>query len=79
MHMLIEHSSFDHFASVPWPRLDPNQMDWIQGVETLEHWLLSHIGPKISRWAWADSGYPHQIGVRFKWDQDRLLFVIVWA
>ncbi len=54
-------------------------MDWIQGVETLEHWLLSHIGPKISRWAWADSGYPHQIGVKFKWDRDRLLFVIVWA
>ena len=77
--MLIEHSSFDHFASVPWPRLDPVQLDWIQGVEMLEHWLLFIIGPKLSHWTWADSGYSHRIGVGFKWDRDRLLFVITWA
>lgn len=77
--MLIEHSSFDHFASVPWPRLDPIQLDWIQGVEMLEHWLLFNVGPKLSHWNWADSGYSHRIGVGFRWDRDRLLFVIAWA
>jgi len=77
--MLIEHSSFDHFASVPWPQLDPIQLDWIQGVEMLEHWLLFNVGPKLSHWNWADSGCSHRIGVGFRWDRDRLLFVIAWA
>ena len=77
--MLIEHSSFDHLASVPWPHLDLVQMDWIQGVEAIQHWLLVNVGPKLSYWAWADSGQANRIGVKFKWDQDRLLFVIVWA
>ena len=79
MHMLIEHSSFDHLASVPWPHLDLVQLDWIQGVETIQHWLLLNIGPKLSYWTWADSGHANQIGVKFKWDRDRLLFVIAWA
>ena len=77
--MLIEHSSFDHLASVPWPHLDLVQMDWIQGVEAIQHWLLVNVGPKLSYWAWADSGQANRIGVKFKWDQDRLLFVIVWT
>ena len=77
--MLIEHSSFDHLASVPWPQLGLVQMDWIQGVETIQHWLLVNVGPKLSYWAWADSGQANRIGVKFKWDQDRLLFVIAWA
>jgi hypothetical protein len=63
MNMLIEHSSFDHLASVPWPHLDLVQMDWIQGVETIQHWLLLHVGPKLSYWAWADSGEANRIGV----------------
>jgi len=79
MRMLVEHSGFDHLASVPWPITDQDQFDWVQGVETIEHWLLLNVGPHFSHWAWADSGYTHRIGVGFRWDQDRLLFVMTWA
>jgi hypothetical protein len=77
--MLIEHSRFVHYASVPWPLLDQEQMDWIYGVEQIEQWLVCHVGSHLSSWTWADSGASYRIGVGFRWDQDRTLFVLTWS
>ena len=79
MKMLIEQPRFDHVASVPWPCSDQHQLDWVYGVDIIEHWLLDHVGQRLSRWAWTDSGNTYHIGVSFLWDRDRLLFIITWA
>lgn len=79
MLMMIEQPRFDHYATVPWPCLDHAQLDWVQGVHAIETWLSANVGPRLSRWAWADSGHHYQIGVSFQWERDRLLFVMVWA
>lgn len=77
--MLIEHSQFDHYASVPWPSMDQHQLDWIYGVEQIERWLLQNVGSHFANWTWADSGGCYRIGVGFRRDQDKFLFVLVWA
>jgi hypothetical protein len=77
--MLIEYSRFDHYASVPWPSHAQGQLDWVWGIEQIEHWLLQHVGAHITNWAWADSGACYRIGVGFRWDQDRTLFVLTWS
>lgn len=80
MKMLIDHPGFDHHASIPWPAADPlGQLDWEMGVRTVNHWLEYHIGPHLTHWAWADSGHSYQLGVSFRWDRDRLLFVLHWT
>lgn len=79
MLMLLEQPQFDHLALVPWPCLDQPQLDWVQGVSMIENWLSNNVGPRLSRWTWEDSGHHYKIAVSFRWDRDRLLFVMVWA
>jgi len=76
--MLIDHHGFLYHAAVPWPFLDEDQMDWEAGVRNIETWLHCHVGSWMQHWAWADSAENSKIGVAFRWDQDRLLFLISW-
>ena len=77
--MLVDYHKFEHCASVPWPVVNQLQVDWIDGVKTLEYWLNTHVGHRLQHWAWNDSQDTYHVGVAFKWDQDRLLFVIAWT
>jgi hypothetical protein len=79
MRMLIDQPRFDHFASVPWPYLNQDQLDWEIGVKVIETWLQNRVGPRLAHWAWADSYSSYQIGVSFQWERDKLLFVIAWS
>ena len=77
--MLPERHFFQHIASVPWPNLGQYQVDWELGIFTIESWLNSHIGSHLNTWAWDQGQHPYQIGVGFRWDNDRLLFVLRWG
>lgn len=77
--MLRDWHAFSFTASVPWPQVDPEYPDWATGVCALETWLNDHVGRRLSAWAWDDSGWHYRIGVAFRWDQDRLLFVMTWS
>ena len=79
MQMLLDRHSFQYWATVPWPAMAQEQLDWISGIQTVENWLNNRIGPRLKDWAWHDSQQTYRVGVAFKWDQDRLLFVIAWT
>jgi hypothetical protein len=76
MQMLVDWHQFAHCARVPWPHADD---DWQQGVRRIESWLTTKVGPRYEQWAWSDSGDAAYIGVAFRWDQNRLLFVMTWV
>lgn len=76
--MLIDRHIFDFTASVPWP-IQSGQLDWVQGLITLENWLETAVGKHYTVWAWNDSGNPRSIGVAFKWERDRSLFLLSWS
>jgi hypothetical protein len=77
--MLVDRHAFVYTATVPWPAGIVPQLDWIQGVELVESWLQTHVGKHYVTWAWNDSKSSYQLGVAFKWDQDRSIFVLTWA
>ena len=79
MRMLIDRHSFEYTASIPWPSLQQQQLDWELGIRSIEHWLVDRVGSHFTHWAWTDSGTTYQIGVAFRWDQDRTLFVLTWC
>ena len=54
-------------------------MDWEQGIREIQTWLNGNVGPWMQRWAWSDSQASSQIGVAFRWDPDRTLFVLTWG
>lgn len=76
--MLRDWHQFEYLASIPWPQHHEHQESWQWGVDRVESWLVTHVGHHWSRWAWTDSGGSHRIGVAFRWDQDRTLFLLVW-
>jgi len=77
--MLTEWHTFEYRASVPWPAQSQRQVDWVSGVRTVEDWLNLCVGPQWAQWAWDQGHHHYQLGVAFRWDQDRLLFVMTWA
>jgi len=79
MKMLLDKHPFQYCATVPWPVVNEPQIDWVQGIQVVESWLNNHVGPRLKHWAWHDSQQMYHVGVAFKWDQDRLLFVIAWT
>jgi hypothetical protein len=78
MRMLVDWHSFEYSASVPWPAAE-KQIDWEVGVRLIENWLNDQVGTYQHNWAWSDSSWCYRIGVAFRWDQDRTLFVLNWA
>jgi len=78
--MLIDQHFFQYAASVSWPAVDNNQqLNWVAGVEILEHWLQTNVGKRPSVWAWHDGQSCYRIGVAFRWEQDRTLFLLRWT
>jgi hypothetical protein len=77
--VLPERHWFIHYASVPWPYLDQSQLDWERGITAVQHWLTDQVGGHLDTWAWDDGRVPYHLGVSFRWDQDRLMFVLRWS
>ena len=80
MEMLIDRHFFKYHATVPWPVTECGpQINWVAGVELLEIWLQDNVGTRPCVWAWNDGQSCYQIGVAFKWEQHRSLFLLKWA
>lgn len=79
MRALFDNHSFLYTASVPWPTSDSPQVDWEWGVVTIESWLKQHVGSRLETWAWSDSNYYYHLGVGFRWEQDKTLFILKWG
>jgi hypothetical protein len=77
--MLVDWHRFQYHATVPWPVFDHCQVDWIQGITVVESWLKDRVGPRYAVWAYDDCNILNNIGIAFKWDQDRTLFVLAWG
>ena len=76
--MLIDLHPFVYKTAVPWP-LYASPDHWQQAVDQYNAWLRMYVGPWLHTWAWSDSYDPNKIGVAFKYDQDRMIFVLAWA
>lgn len=77
--LLIDAHSFFYTASVPWPLDHDHEVDWSASLNSIETWLNHRVGSRYTQWAWHDSGAAYQIGVAFRWDRDRSLFVLTWS
>jgi hypothetical protein len=76
--MLWDLHCFQYRAAVPCPQDLLGDADWHHGVDAIEHWLRQRVGSHYESWAWDDPGRLHRIGVAFRWDRDRTLFLICW-
>lgn len=76
--MLKDWHTFPYCASVPWPTFGAAQIDWVHSIQEIEHWLNRRIGPHWAHWAWDQAVHQYQIGVAFRQERDRLLFVMTW-
>jgi len=77
--MLVDRHTFPYHAQIPWPLNNSNQIDWIDGLLLIEDWLRESVGPRYANWAYHDCPVLYNIGVAFRWDQDRTLFVMTWS
>lgn len=78
MRTLMDLHPFRYTAQVPWPTIDSDQVDWDLGVHLVEKWLTQNVGSRLSTWAWDDSGDNYLLGVGFRWEQHKTLFVLRW-
>ena len=76
--MLVDWHRFPYHAIVPWPNHE-YQQDWVNSLLVVEDWLKQCVGARYAAWAYADCAVLYNIGVAFKWDQDRTLFVLAWS
>lgn len=77
--MLVDWHKFQFHATVPWPMPATTQVDWVQGLYSVEEWLKQCIGPRYSVWAYDDCEIMYNIGVAFRWDEHRTLFMLTWS
>lgn len=77
--MLVDWHRFQYHATIPWPMSDDRQADWIQGISLIEDWLRQRVGPRYATWAYDDCNILNNIGVAFRWDTHRTLFVLTWT
>jgi len=77
--MLVDSHTFQYPAQIPWPIYNSTQIDWIEGLFAIETWLRECVGPRYAQWAYNDCSELYNIGVAFKWNQDRTLFVLTWS
>ena len=74
--MLVDRHCFAYRAQIPWSTdLDPGS----PFQDVIAQWLCQQVGPRYQAWAWDDSGRVLWLGVAFRWDQDRMMFVLRWA
>ena len=76
--MLVDLHPFVYKTAIAWPSYaNPDQ--WQMAVDQYNQWLKLYVGPWLQTWAWSDSRDPDKIGVAFKYDQDRMIFVLAWS
>jgi len=71
--------NFTYTADIDWPRTELAQMDWITGIQQVEEWLVNYTGPKYSHWTWHTAREIYHIGVAFKYDRHKMLFLLYWS
>ena len=74
--------AFPYRAWAPWPEMDMAQQDWIEGVEKIEEWLETYVGPSQRVWAWDRVDLCYQgryVGVAFNDPRHRFLFCLRWC
>lgn len=79
---LPELHEFQYRAWAPWPRYDSHQMDWVESLRVVDDWLVAYVGPHHKEWAWdrVDLSCQGQyLGVAFRRDSCRTLFLLRWA
>lgn len=79
---LPERHFFKYRAWAPWPHQDSQQLDWVDGVGSVEAWLLSSVGPHYETWRWLRVDLAQQgqcLGVAFLLERDRTLFLLRWS
>jgi len=76
--MLKDWHRFQYHAAIPWPNHE-YQQDWVNSLIVVEDWLKQCVGARYATWAYSDCDILYNIGVSFKWDQDRTLFVLAWS
>lgn len=77
-HYVPDLHDFEYTAEIEWPTGDTRQLDWIQGVSTVEAWLIKYTGAKYQRWAWNTATDYYQLSVAFKYDKHRMLFLLAY-
>jgi hypothetical protein len=79
--MLVDyHHPFRYRATVPWPgKQEDPQLDWVYAIEQIEGWLRERIGPRYQQWAYDDCPITYNIGVAFRWDKDKTMFILTWG
>jgi len=70
---------FEYIADITWPNYGQAQLDWISGILDVEQWLLHYAGAKYDRWAWHRAVECYHIGVAFKYDKHRTLFLLTYS
>lgn len=77
--MLNDLHELPYLVAVPWPYLEQEQLDWERGVFSIQAWLLDHVGTRYREWAWTDSQNSQTLGVAFRWEIHKTLFVLRWT
>lgn len=71
--------NFEYIADIHWPCPRGEQIDWVTGVVSVEDWLLIYTGAKYERRAWHRASDCYNVGVAFKYDKHRTLFLLEWC
>lgn len=82
VYYLPELHDFEYLATAPWPHIHHNwQLDWVDSVEHLEHWLNRYVGPHWAAWAYAQQQNQEywQACIAFKWAKHKTLFLLTWS
>ena len=70
---------FAYTATVRWPGMTLAQIDWITGIQDIESWLIQYTGPRYQRWCWHMADHCYDIGVAFRYDKHRTLFLLNYS
>ena len=67
-------------AACNWPPPQP-QIDWVDQVICMEHWLTTHVGVRGVDWDWVGPDYaPSWVcAVMFARARDKTVFLLRWG
>jgi hypothetical protein len=51
----------------------------VYAIEQIEGWLRERVGPRYQQWAYDDCPITYNIGVAFRWDKDKTMFILTWG
>ena len=72
------HYPYTALCNWPEPQL---QIDWVDQVICIEHWLGQHVGVKGQDWDWVGPEYSPAwlCAVMFQREQDKTMFLLTWG